>query len=867
MLLSENLLKWFHRGHNSVKGIGYIIHNVDKSTGKLVVVSDSKVKVGKVCLVISGFLTFTAIVQVIYESYHGMPLDHLLHSCFYLVAYCAAFCQQSTIISKRKNMSECFNHALDFERRHNGINWKPEDQTGALITKAFTLIALSPVLLDDISYALQVFAKPCSPSNFGNLLNPSCSPSIWGTMPQDWSPLTLKIGGLLARSVMGIVGFIFCSFNFPAFTLEKVFACLCCHCITNYIKWFLNKMQNLNVKRKGWQNDVAIFRQIQVITFEFNGYHQQHSAVCKLLQMIGFLVISAFAMIRLHDKLVLAQMIIYFMGIAETIIGIVLVYGTKAGVSVASEELMNEQAIRANIIENVERGNISKLLHSLEKYPRTRSDFKTYYEEVYSKDIPSWKFPVIQNLEEYLSLFSQCLIHITNSQNVDLQIQSTIPILIRHHVPAKITATPYYYQEILTWVPPRLNATGLPLTYSEFDCPFSKYSQDTTFFRGLCSSIIKSNFSFNIRPWNCEVIVALFPPLYMFEGRYFFPNEWRHQLPVYLLFPHVWKPSPVVDEYDNHFESNVFHIWIMDELYEQNWNMRNAIQWKKLIFAARSQLNALAYDTFTILKTRRLETHQRIFQLESNITTIIVPIFCKTIKDQDCESSKPNSHIVNEKSRHVAVSEVFQLIGDKIYNLYNLDIPPREYERLIWLWKNITILPNFGQLYKQVLDDVGPWPAAKHGYSTLRFTLYVRNFQRSLSKWQERHAFEVLKRCNKSAVILPALTCHQMARNLTDQEDLADVYVGEDVLFDRAFRIRVSGYASVKQIIKAKLMISSGIWDFWSQIFQHGAMFKVDKSSEKVATGVGVSYFMAPGQSFDRWCGAVWLVMTGYSNS
>ncbi|CAL8098147.1 unnamed protein product [Orchesella dallaii] len=228
--------------------------------------------------------------------------------------------------------------------------------------------------------------------------------------------------------------------------------------------------------------------------------------------------------------------------------------------------------IRNAFIGSVKTGNISELLHSVQNYPSKKPALKTYYEDTYEKTTPNWKFPVTRNLEEYLAPFSKCLIHITNSQNVNIKLHSTIPILIRYQIPTKvIVVRRYSREETLIWAPKGINASGSLLKQSyEFDCPFSTYTKDSTYNNGLCSSIDKSHFAVNIRPYNCEVIVALFPPVYMFEGNFYPPSEWRNILSINLLFPRVWNPFLVYDDYyDSHFESNVFNIWILDELYEK----------------------------------------------------------------------------------------------------------------------------------------------------------------------------------------------------------------------------------------------------------------------------------------------------------
>ncbi|CAL8131011.1 unnamed protein product [Orchesella dallaii] len=805
----------------------------------------------------------------------------------------------------------------------------------------------------------------------------------------------------------------------------------------------------------------------------------------------------------------------------------------------------------AEIIKSVKTGNISELFRSLRDIPFhfKENDYKSYYKKTYEETTPNWKFPTVRNLDQYLAPFTQCFVHVTNGQNVDLQQHSMVPILVRYQSPAKISDATFCRNECLTWLPPGMNVTGAPLKKDgAFDCPLSKYKKDTTITKGICSSIDRWNFSLNIRPWSCEVTVALFPPLYVFATENLMYSQMRE---MWLWFPPIWIPSVLALSNKNHFESNVFNILILDELYEQKFYMGNAFKWKENIISVEES-HALALDTFTIFNTKRVGTQHKVFKTESEITKIVVPFLCETLTGQPCKDSTPNGseidkkiwltgttrevhragslrfqnlwlihsdwvlgksqeqnilnhfhkcenlishrkswvnlpftsipnrfahavvhvwlsimgnytyyvngyecsngvlqevktdteinpypvylrveqiinpqdrqsymftildtftslkfvscgrpketglpfeklvnefdwkiwillviclgalvflvdsdvitkqsfgvkiymrknlnrlqfhskvlveqssaylaapymplitqaifilvavvisnaykgenvfqlisnrkvipyhyfselvksnfeiysrvdnldimrgrelhfntslfmkqqhHILNRKletsertyfkpknltdkdvdkilslrSRYLAMSEVFKFISDFVVYNYERCVPSKEFNILKTVWKNTKILPEFTKLYKNVEAEV-EYAVQSEDYD------YI--FQTSLLKKQERHIFEILRKCNKVAVILPALTCHQIARNLTEIENPTDVYVGEELLYNQSSRIRISGLVPLNHIMRAKYVLGSGIWDFWSEIFQHRATFREYKSSD-----------------------------------
>ncbi|CAL8124493.1 unnamed protein product [Orchesella dallaii] len=506
--------------------------------------------------------------------------------------------------------------------------------------------------------------------------------------------------------------------------------------------------------------------------------------------------------------------------------------------------ICNSAQVKGEGYATVETGKIYKLIQSLNSYPDLKPKYNTYYKEKYGITTPNWKFPVVRNLEKYLSPFSQCFVHITNFQNVDFQSQSTVPIVIRHQVPSKITAPNFFNQETLTWAPTEFNASRASINhFIVFQCPLSKYLVDRSFLRGMCSSIDKFKFSFNTRPWNCEVAVSLFPPLYVFEC---FDDNIPFldiTLPIHLSIPPLWTIAPnFIYSLDTFYESNIFNIWILDELYEKTWSHRHDIQWKKSRYGVAEDKHSIMSDTFTLLKTKQLtrskfviytrvdEVHvlserainvSEFSQTQHNVLPQKDPYF-----DINCGSINQSGAALIEKLRRCerfVTSEVFQLISSLVVTDHKADVESKEYDRLERLWNNTKLLPNFWKLYKNVQDEVRKYSGPEY---------YYRVFQSALLKLQERHSFEVLKECNKVAVILPALTCNQIANNLSRNENLADVFVGKEVLYDRAFRVKISGSVSVNLIMRAKWVMGSGIWDFWSQIFEHRELFNEDKSSE-----------------------------------
>ncbi len=80
-----------------------------------------------------------------------------------------------------------------------------------------------------------------------------------------------------------------------------------------------------------------MFRQIQLLCYGFNSYHQKYLSVVKLLHMSVFITIGLYALIRLWPILVLPQIIMFATGVIESVVGILLGFGVKAYVYTTSK--------------------------------------------------------------------------------------------------------------------------------------------------------------------------------------------------------------------------------------------------------------------------------------------------------------------------------------------------------------------------------------------------------------------------------------------------------------------------------------------------------------------------------------------------
>ncbi|CAL8130184.1 unnamed protein product [Orchesella dallaii] len=274
---------------------------------------------------------------------------------------------------------------------------------------------------------------------------------------------------------------------------------------------------------------------------------------------------------------------------------------------------------RHGLIESVDTGTFSHLFNRSKTYQNLKPKAKQYYKMRHESASLNSDFVSVKNLNEYLHPFSKCFIHITNFQNVEIY-PTTFPVVIRHHIPAllRIYGGLYGDGDVFKWIPRGLNATGENIR--RYNCSFSNFHKNDD---GLCMNLDSHLYFVKTRPWTCEITVALFPPLYIFSE--IFERTPRH-LNTYFVYPRIWSRFSEISIIDDGVavETNVFNMWIVDDLHENKWEIDHIYKWKTTM-SSRSIIKYLSHDTYFILETRRHGD-------SAAIVAIKVPYLCKLIE-------------------------------------------------------------------------------------------------------------------------------------------------------------------------------------------------------------------------------------------
>ncbi|CAL8139981.1 unnamed protein product [Orchesella dallaii] len=497
------------------------------------------------------------------------------------------------------------------------------------------------------------------------------------------------------------------------------------------------------------------------------------------------------------------------------------------------------EGLGKSIVLKTETGSLESLIKTSLAYSKLDSDLKTIYEngelKPYLDATPQHKFAPLNNFFEYLSKFEKCFVHLTNFQNVDIE-PTEFPIVIHHHIPALLTVINEQdkrYDKVLGWIPTGLNFTGVSLeTYS---CPFSTLVEHDT---GICLNFNPHKFFMRARPWNCELNVALYPPLYVFSwGPVLVPTNLEFG---YLKYPRLWNRQIGDDihrQYHSTIRTKVFNAWIIDSMYENQWTTKHFSGWK-IERGAFHPLIILSHDVHFLMETRRTQSQQ---SWSSEITNIKIPLFCTIILfGSDPCSTVHRDYIISSQEWHAkdleGLYDTLDFERNKewtiIANVENSLLLEMGFVKHFLMCENYIehkeMLPTTIDTIHEVREEFFP----PYFNATMFASRAKVNYHQAdslvrtlFTKWQRKHAFETLKRCNKVALILPSFVCHRFAQKLSEEISKERIYVSEQVLHEHWFDVRLKGPITPYAFKRFKWIQVSGIWEFWIQIFRDRTLY------------------------------------------
>ncbi|CAL8130212.1 unnamed protein product [Orchesella dallaii] len=325
--------------------------------------------------------------------------------------------------------------------------------------------------------------------------------------------------------------------------------------------------------------------------------------------------------------------------------------------------------MKEKIILSSKTGTFNSLFQKSLQYSKLDTETKQNFKQEYENATPQKNFVPLNNFNEYLSKFARCFVHLTNFQNVDIE-PPEFPIVIRHHIPALVTTfTEHHthkYDESLIWIPRGLNFTGVTLkTYS---CPLSTLVEHDT---GVCLNLNPRKLSMRARPWNCELNLALYPPLYVF-GKLAFRNV---LLPTYLLYPRLWNRQDGAEIYSSYIatiRTKVFNAWIIDDIYENRWTADHFYYWKAVPKSEGSIPIILSHDVHFLMETRRTG---RPPSSSSEVVNIKVPSLCKTQPAKRPCTKAPHHYNISFREWHAKDLEpLYDQLYFEWHKLWNIQL-------------------------------------------------------------------------------------------------------------------------------------------------------------------------------------------------
>jgi len=160
-------------------------------------------------------------------------------------------------------------------------------------------------------------------------------------------------------------------------------------------------------------------------------------------------------------------------------------------------------------------GSFHELLKLTKNYSTLGKEFLEKFKE------PSLKYPVIENLHEYLQAFQHCFIYIQNYQGIDI-LPTKVPIVLSE-IETVFWRNKLFHYESIHAVQKRskkmYSKNDEIKTVVDFNCTSDFFVKESEMpeFIGYCLGLNRTKFIVNARPWNCEVHLDIFAPPYLTE--------------------------------------------------------------------------------------------------------------------------------------------------------------------------------------------------------------------------------------------------------------------------------------------------------------------------------------------------------------
>ncbi|CAL8130014.1 unnamed protein product [Orchesella dallaii] len=168
---------------------------------------------------------------------------------------------------------------------------------------------------------------------------------------------------------------------------------------------------------------------------------------------------------------------------------------------------------------------------------------------------------------------------------------------------------------------------------------------------------------------------------------------------------------------------------------------------------------------------------------------------------------------------------------------YARKLSKQNWELLSLVKNHSTLLPTTMESLRKVCNDLFPQNLniLEKKQRISFFTDYEARTEaviKSFSKFQNSETLEIMKPCNRTAVLVEDDWAQQLAFALSKfLSKTKDIYVGKEVLYEHLFMFKLHDYVRLSDMKRAKSVIASGIWEFWMKFFRQKVLFRGDEDA------------------------------------
>ncbi|CAL8132155.1 unnamed protein product [Orchesella dallaii] len=310
MLIQDNLEKLINLNFKVHNFVSLPIHEFNKESGKLVVISRMKQQLYKIKLFLISLVVLTMWYQL-GHAWNDISTTSLIQSIFYSIGVALHLPMILELHKKRNEISDLYNAMTTFEKGHAWALEKANTRMDVRTIMANLMGFLAVITAPGISALafLQFFWIPCLPCLIGYNYLPECNLKEYDL-----------IQGIIMKAVLLAIEMSLILFTCTGVFLEYgIYSYIHCYCLLDYLR-ILKSHLALGCRFLSAPKIGKLYRQVQLLTFSYNNIHQKILTTFSSALMQSICTLCLFAIIKFGDELILPVILMFWVLVGDLVL-------------------------------------------------------------------------------------------------------------------------------------------------------------------------------------------------------------------------------------------------------------------------------------------------------------------------------------------------------------------------------------------------------------------------------------------------------------------------------------------------------------------------------------------------------------------